>query len=103
MSTRGGYCFLVNVDRLRKCSGRTRGFWDSSRKIVLFRLEPVERQHPKTRRDEDERKTGIEEKLDTAVGETTAAEFIRDQQERDPLERARRFDEMFRPGAKRAS
>jgi hypothetical protein len=54
-----------------------------------------------TKRNDDERKAGIEgkngENLDTAVGETTvAADF-------DPIERARQFDEMFPPRARRAS
>jgi hypothetical protein len=52
-----------------------------------------------TRRDEYEKKAGIEEKLDTVVGETTAAEL----DPLDALERARLFDEMFPPRARRAS
>jgi hypothetical protein len=49
-----------------------------------------------------------EEKLDHLEGETAAAEFdaaefIREQRERDPIERAGRFDEMFPRRPRRAS
>jgi hypothetical protein len=52
-----------------------------------------------TKRDEDEKKAAASENLDHLGVETTAA----GDDLRDAIERARRFDEMFPPRARRAS
>jgi hypothetical protein len=79
---------------------------DASLTRLPHRISQRQDKRNETKRNEDETRAASSEKLDHLGVETTgadfdAAEFIQDQRRRDSLERARRFDEMFPPKAKR--